>query len=184
MLLKKQTVWLLTMLSLIIVLSVYYITSPSQTPSDLAAYQNDEEGNKTATNETEGDEVGSVVSSLSTDDAFVALRMQIDEERAKMSQEYTEIIANSNISEEIKHEAYEDNKALSQLRMKESTLEMFIANMGYHDVLVNTMDDVVEVLVKTDKELTKKEANEIMLKAMEELGEEKTVSVKYYSMNK
>ena len=31
MLLKKQTVWLLTMLSLVVVLSVYYITSPEQT---------------------------------------------------------------------------------------------------------------------------------------------------------
>ena len=30
MLLKKQTVWLLTMLSLVVVLSVYYITSPEQ----------------------------------------------------------------------------------------------------------------------------------------------------------
>ena len=28
MLLKKQTVWLLTMLSLVVVLSVYYLTSP------------------------------------------------------------------------------------------------------------------------------------------------------------
>ena len=31
MLLKKQTVWLLTMLSLVVVLSVYYLTSPEST---------------------------------------------------------------------------------------------------------------------------------------------------------
>ena len=37
MLLKKQTVWLLTMLSLVVVLSVYYITSPEQQQNELAA---------------------------------------------------------------------------------------------------------------------------------------------------
>ena len=36
MLLKKQTVWLLTMLSLVVVLSVYYVTSEPKT-SDLTA---------------------------------------------------------------------------------------------------------------------------------------------------
>ena len=39
MLLKKQTVWLLTMLSLVVVLSVYYITSPEQKSNDMAAVQ-------------------------------------------------------------------------------------------------------------------------------------------------
>ena len=39
MLLKKQTVWLLTMLSLVVVLSVYYITSPEQQQNELAAIE-------------------------------------------------------------------------------------------------------------------------------------------------
>lgn len=37
MMLKKQTVWLLAMLSLIIVLSVYYMSSPNPSPSDSLA---------------------------------------------------------------------------------------------------------------------------------------------------
>jgi stage III sporulation protein AH len=43
MLLKKQTVWLLTMLSLVVVLSVYYITSPEQQQNELAAVDQEEE---------------------------------------------------------------------------------------------------------------------------------------------
>ena len=43
MLLKKQTVWLLTMLSLVVVLSVYYITSPEQQQNVLAAVDQEEE---------------------------------------------------------------------------------------------------------------------------------------------
>jgi stage III sporulation protein AH len=182
MLLKKQTVWLLTMLSLIIVLSVYYITSPTQSPTDLAAYQ-DDETDKTAADTSKDDTTGASVSSVSSDDAFVALRMQIENERSKMGEDLTDIMANSNVSEEVKLEAFDKYEALSELAMKERTLETLIAAMGYQDVLVNTMEDVVEVIVKTEKELTKKQANEIMLKTMEELGENKQVSVKYYTMN-
>ncbi len=49
MLLKKQTVWLLTMLSLVVVLSVYYITSPEQQTTNMA---NVEEKSKEITGET------------------------------------------------------------------------------------------------------------------------------------
>ncbi len=42
MVLKKQTVWLLTMLSLIVVLSVYYVTSPNQIPGDEVALVGEE----------------------------------------------------------------------------------------------------------------------------------------------
>ena len=46
MLLKKQTVWLLTMLSLVIVLSVYYITSPTQQATDMAYQEKDAKENQ------------------------------------------------------------------------------------------------------------------------------------------
>lgn len=42
MLLKKQTVWLLTMLSLVVVLSVYYVTS-DPAKEDIAATKNSTE---------------------------------------------------------------------------------------------------------------------------------------------
>jgi stage III sporulation protein AH len=57
MLLKKQTVWLLTMLSLVVVLSVYYITSPEQQQNELAAIDETEETTEQPTEgapETEG----------------------------------------------------------------------------------------------------------------------------------
>ena len=52
MLLKKQTVWLLTMLSLVVVLSVYYITSPEQQQNELAAVDQEQEEEKEQTEET------------------------------------------------------------------------------------------------------------------------------------
>ena len=46
MLLKKQTVWLLTMLSLVVVLSVYYITSPEQKSNELATVKQEEKADQ------------------------------------------------------------------------------------------------------------------------------------------
>lgn len=61
MVLKKQTVWLLTMLSLIVVLSVYYVTSPDQIPGDEVAYVGDEENGEMTLEQMPHDDQGSVV---------------------------------------------------------------------------------------------------------------------------
>ena len=46
MLLKKQTVWLLTMLSLVVVLSVYYLTAPEENAADMTATEQMEKNRK------------------------------------------------------------------------------------------------------------------------------------------
>ncbi|MCM3762748.1 SpoIIIAH-like family protein [Alkalihalobacillus oceani] len=61
MVLKKQTVWLLTMLSLIVVLSVYYVTSPNQIPGDEVAYVGDEETGEMTLEQMPHEDQGSVV---------------------------------------------------------------------------------------------------------------------------
>ena len=80
MLLKKQTVWLLTMLSLVVVLSVYYITSPEQKSNDLAAIKQeakDQNQGKTTTTpktktETEAKDDKTIVSTVFVS-AFVSV---------------------------------------------------------------------------------------------------------------
>ncbi|KHE67409.1 SpoIIIAH-like family protein, partial [Halobacillus sp. BBL2006] len=88
---KKQTVWLLTMLSLLIVLSVYYMTSPDN--GEMAFIQEDEFADMTdETNgaegmdgvETTGD--GTVISQVSTDELFAAIRLDMKNERDQMQE--------------------------------------------------------------------------------------------------
>jgi stage III sporulation protein AH len=57
MLLKKQTVWLLTMLSLVVVLSVYYITSPEQQQSELAVVDEEQEQNDEQVKEQDQEQI-------------------------------------------------------------------------------------------------------------------------------
>ena len=57
MLLKKQTVWLLTMLSLVVVLSVYYITSPEQQQNELAVVDEEQEQNDEQVKEQDQEQI-------------------------------------------------------------------------------------------------------------------------------
>ncbi|MGM7701926.1 SpoIIIAH-like family protein [Pseudalkalibacillus sp. Hm43] len=175
MLLKKQTVWLLTMLSLIIVLSVYYITSPEQSPADLATEQKD---GKEASKEGAEADGKSVVSEINSDELFMELRMKIQDKRSQLAQKYNEVIASTSVSAEVQSEALDQLTALQELAMKEDTLETLIKGMGYEDVLVNTMGEEVTIIVRVDEKLSAQEANAIMRKAKEQLGE-KQVAVQY-----
>src|SRR5690606_41278092 len=85
--LKKQTVWLLTMLSLMIVLSVYYIMSDT----DELAYINTDTDNEVGQftdekgEETDGDDAADVevenISELGMSELFATIRREMDDER-------------------------------------------------------------------------------------------------------
>ncbi|EIT87330.1 stage III sporulation protein AH [Fictibacillus macauensis ZFHKF-1] len=169
--LKKQTVWLLTMLSLIIVLSVYYITAPG--PNDDLAYvnkgKNASEMKTTKTKETKKSQA--TVTNSSSDDSFTALRMKREETRDQLNSQYTAAIAEPNATAEAQTKAMEKMSELQSLNMKETTLETLIKTMGYDDALVNTYDQEVKIIVK-GKESSKKDAVTIMEKAKEQLGKQ------------
>lgn len=177
MVVKKQTAWLLTMLSLIIVLSVYYILQPGESPTNVAYIDEKEktteteDDKSTETSEDDPDKVESV-SNVSSDEMFAALRIKINEARDRQLAQYQEVVASGEVSAELKSEAYEKMEQLNEETKKISVLESLIANQfGFEDVIVNPIDaKKYNVIVKADS-LSSKEANEIMRKTVEHLGE-------------
>lgn len=186
MMLKKQTVWLLTMLSLMIVLSVYYMTSPNEDQVAFIENNNTEDVDNNAGSETmDGDIVvetnsdqQSVISSLTSDEMFTSIRMEILDERNRTREQLSNIVASSDVSTEEKNSAMEQMRALEAMSTKESILERTIqASAQYQDVLVRAEDNVVHVTVKAN-ELSKTEANNIIQQVRDEFGEI-TVNVKF-----
>ncbi|WP_078428716.1 SpoIIIAH-like family protein [Alkalihalobacterium alkalinitrilicum] len=198
MVLKKQTVWLLTMLSLIVVLSVYYMTSQGQNPTDLA-YMDDEmnelseileeenaAGEVSVTIEEddmeevmtesngEGESESGMISAINSNEFFTEIRLDREVSRSKMLQEYTNIIAEADVPAQVKVEALASQNNLLALEQKENLLETLIRSKGYDDVLVLTEEEQVKIIVKAD-ELSKEQANEILLMANEQLGEKLVV---------
>lgn len=197
MVLKRQTVWLLTMLSLIIVLSVYYITSP--VPGDQLAYLGDEneqseenvdvkpdEGNEETEVDTEAEgsfvefeEVTEaslegqldekILSGFTNDETFNAIRLERQMLRDQLNEDYVDVIASQDASADVQSKALDNIESLRVMAQKEEMLETLIKTKGYEDVLVIAEDNQVKIIVKAD-ELTSEEAVKINLMAREQLG--------------
>ncbi|WP_188453690.1 SpoIIIAH-like family protein [Virgibacillus oceani] len=172
--LKKQTVWLLTMLSLMIVLSVYYLTSPDS--GDLAYGVNDgqDESEETAANDAAETENGASVDEIanaSEDQFFTTVRMELQDKRSEAKERLNEVVASSTASTEEKNKAYDDIAAIESRSTKETILEKSILDSSeYQDVLVRWEDGKVFVHVKAD-ELSKTAANNIMQLVRDEFGD-------------
>ncbi len=180
MLLKKQTVWLLTMLSLVVVLSVYYMTSPDQQKNQLAGVEEQEKKDvekQDASVETEDRE--SVVSSVASDEVFEGLRLKLDEDRSKMKEELRDIMASTELPSAERSAAYDKIENLEQVAQKEAVLETLIIAMGYDDALVRADGEKVNITVKSDKP-SAKAANEIIQVVKNELGHMQAVAVEFH----
>lgn len=184
MLLKKQTVWLLTMLSLVIVLSVYYVTLEPNQGNEMATTVNNQEnevkGQEQGTNssgEEAGDQINTEeVSPTGGDDSFETMRMEVTDERNRMIEDLTIVLSNTELSAAERDEANETIKQLRTINQKETILETLIVDMNYDAAFVQADEDQVRVTVKTD-ELTKSQTNDIIRLVFNEIPEAENVTV-------
>lgn len=167
MLLKKQTVWLLTMLSLVVVLSVYYLTSPEQQGTNMAVTEEQEKEQEKEQAVEKAKESGSSeekaqVTISSGDDEFAAMRIAIDEERSKQSEKYDAEMGKGDMSSDDINKAYDAIEQISEARISEEILETtIVSSLDLEAALVRIEGSDVNVLVKAD-ELSKEAANEIV----------------------
>ncbi|WP_027963408.1 SpoIIIAH-like family protein [Halalkalibacillus halophilus] len=175
MVLKKQTVWLITMLSLLIVLSVYYILSPGGDQVALIPDDEEEREEQEDREDSEEPEDSSVVgeveySNLSNDELFTAIRMDKEDHRSEVKEQLSAIVASSNASTEEKNEAIEEMTALQTVAQKETILERMIQqDKEYRDVLVRQEEDFINITVIAN-ELSSTDANHLMQLARDEFG--------------
>jgi stage III sporulation protein AH len=188
MMLKKQTVWLLTMLSLVVVLSVYYVTTPEGTNENVAFVNQQDKTNQTDEQLTEMNdetevtveeaEEGTVTSSIASDDLFTALRLDLEDKRNKLREDLNAIVASTEATAEQKSQALDKIQELAVIAEKEAVLETLIKSKGYEEVLVRADGPEVRVTVKAAK-LSKSAANEIIQLVRSEIGEAQDVAVEF-----
>nr|WP_272941194.1 SpoIIIAH-like family protein [Bacillus coahuilensis] len=181
---KKQTVWLLTMLSLVVVLSVFYVTSPTEPTNMLSVGTSEEEG-KENTEGSEGEEGTDEEASasgeevvMSGDDAFAQMRLDMTIQRDKMREDLTAVVASADVTAEDKNAAYDKMQELTEVATKESYLEMMIKTLGYDDALVRALESEVKVTVKATEQSTA-EANKIIQLVKDEMGSLYRVAVEF-----
>ncbi|MGD7045555.1 SpoIIIAH-like family protein [Jeotgalibacillus proteolyticus] len=178
--LKKQTVWLLTMVSLVVVLSVYYVTSPRDQaspvmPDDTADMVLGEDGEEWVIE----DDVD-VSAEAVEDEMFEVLRMEVQDQRNALKDQLRTKVASNEFSADEKNEAFTEINDLTNLETKEAMIETMIKGMGYEDALVRSEEDRIIISVKSaDNSHSKEAANELIQLGRKELGESKVVHVEF-----
>ena len=160
---NKQNLWFLTLFSLILVLSVYYITMPN----DLLT--------KAATTEEKEEKVKETVEEVSS---LTAMRVSLEEERQGVMDDLQEQLTSDTISSEEKNNAYEKLKYLNTLQSKEEDFEKQIKKEFKLDSFVkidNTNVTVICVSSKHDNNL----ANNIMRLIQSGYEEKMYITVKF-----
>lgn len=173
---KRRTVWLLTLLSLAAVISVYYVFEPNRNVDLMTFFTDDTLKETTLT----GVDEEKVTTTTSESYLFEELRMEISNERDQLREQLSTKIGSDQYTAEEKNEAYNEMNALIGQESSESMLEMLIKSLGYSDALVQVTSDKVDVTVLTD-EISKQQANEIIYIVRSELEEITDVSVKVSS---
>lgn len=165
---NKRSLWFLTLFSLILVLSVYYITMPSE----LLMTTNNAENKKVETKKVSATEDETESAEL------VALRVESEEQLLDEINELKTVITNSKSSAEEKNKAFEKMQALNQNRGLEEQIEKKIKSTHNLKAFVKINDSDISVVIDSKKH-DKALANKIMRTVQGEFENPVTVSVKF-----
>ena len=162
---NKRSLWFLTLFSLILVLSVYYITMPSEL---LMATNNGSKEKTETVSTTENDESAELV----------ALRVESEEKMLDEITELKKVLTDSNSTTEEKNAAFEKMQKLNKNRGTEESLENKINNEFKLKSFVSIDETSISVVVDSNKH-DKTLANKIMRSVQEEFESSMSISVKF-----
>lgn len=168
---NKQSLWFLTLFSLILVLSVYYITMPNE-----LLLTNNSSYNKDKNNTEEKTEKTNVT--VEESELLVAMRVNLEEERSMKRSDLEGLLTSNNATAKEKNEALEQLKYLNFLTGQEETLEAKIKTELDIDSFVEINGNQVTVVaIKNEHDSTL--ANKIMRLVQNNFEEKVYVTVKF-----
>ena len=164
---NKKSLWFLTLFSLILVLSIYYITMPSEL---LLSTNNNKVVEKNKNKEVNID--------VEESDILVALRVEEDENVSKEIEDLKLVLTNSNSSVEDKNKAYEKIQELNDKRGEEEKIESQIKENYKLDSFVKIIDNQIQVTINS-KEHNENIANNIIRTIQSNYENSKYITIKF-----
>ncbi|MBP3920361.1 MAG: SpoIIIAH-like family protein [Bacilli bacterium] len=166
---NKKNLWFLTLFCLILVLSVYYITMPSE----LLMTTNSDYVNATITEETNEPTV-----TIEESNILTALRIEAEEQVGSEIEQLQAILVNADATVDEKNNAYEKIKDINNVRSEEQKLEKQIMETYNLKSFVKINGDQIRVVVATEKH-DNTIANNIMRTIQNNYETSKYISVKF-----
>ena len=165
----KKNLWFLTLFSLVLVLSVYYITMPNEL---LTA------NNNVVSTSLEEENTNDASISVEESDLISALKVEDGNDVLEEIDVLKQTLTNASSTVDEKNTAYEKIKELTSISGKEEKLENALKEKYKYDSFVKIEDDQVRVVVGS-KEHNTQMANEIMRLVQNEFDEKMYVSVQF-----
>ena len=159
---KKKNLWFLTLFSLVLVLSVYYVTMPNE----LLVANN---SSNTVKEEKVLIEEANIIETLKSEDNNNTLK-EINKLKTT--------IADSKTSAEDRNKAFDELKLLNQISSKEELLEEKIKNTHNLDSFIKIDGDQVRVVIDSD-EHSNTLANKIMRTVQDNFDTKQYISVQF-----
>lgn len=188
---NKQNLWFLTLFSLILVLSVYYITMPNDllltNNSASIEKSNDEKTSASAesttnekdkTNEVESDTSKGATVTIKESETLEALRVSLNQEREAEKTKLQSLLTNSSASSEEKNNAYEKLQEINTVTSEEASLEQKLKEKYKMSTFVKIENNEITVVVDNDKHDTAL-ANNIMRSVQENFKEKMYITVQF-----
>lgn len=162
---NKQSIWFVTLFSLILVLSIYYVTLNDSSLKSIL---------DTATSQSDS----SVSVSKEESSLLVALRVEEDESVLKQMNDYQEILLDANKTSAEKNEAYLSLMALNSKKEEEAKIEKKIKEEFNYDSFVKINKDNINVTIAC-QEHNSSLANNIMRSIQNLYDTNKYITVKF-----
>ena len=141
---NKQGLIFLTLTSLILVLSVYYVTMPNELllTTNSSYLDNKEKEDVSKVEETV---------TITNTNAIETMKSILQDERHKLMTELNTKLIDKNLSMEEKNNIYEEIKVINKIETMESNIEKKIKEEFNLDSFVKVKDDIIEITINSDK---------------------------------
>lgn len=162
---NKQSVWFVTLFSLILVLAIYYVTMQDSSLQKII---------ENSQNET------SVPVNVDVEESslLVSLRVQEDEAVLEEMQNYQAVLLDETSTTEEKNNAYNSLMALQSKKSEEEKIEQQIKETHNLDSFVKIKDDTISIVIAS-AEHDSSLANNIIRTVQSLFDEEKYITVKF-----
>lgn len=159
---NKQSLWFITLFSLIIVLGIYYF-STDQTSLTMGKYQSS----------------SSYVAKSSGDNNNISvLKVADDETTMGKIDELQNILLDDEATLEEKNNAYDELEVISSSKTKEEELSRIIKKEFNYDSFVKIRDNQINITISSDVH-NNETANKIIKKVQENFNENRYITVKF-----
>lgn len=161
---NKKNIWFLTLFSLILVLSVYYVTMPTELLLNTVDVKDDT---------IEVKEINEV-----EDANLVAKRVEKEENNLKELDILSGVLTSKDATISEKNEAYDKMKEINSIKSEEEELEKKIKDNYKLDCVITIDGDKISVNVAS-KDSSTSLANNIMRSIQEKYDSKKYITVKF-----